>query len=121
MQTKREVQVLQTLQRHPFIVQYIDSFHDPSTLYIVMEYCAGGTLHERILQKRDKGVQLPALSFVAQIALAVQVVVRARSHVLYHRMMLTAVALSGVALLNFDGAAPGGVHSPRPESPKHLP
>eukprot|EP01052_Picozoa_sp_SAG31_P035146 SAG31_NODE_4203_length_3477_cov_5.894316_6_plen_100_part_00 len=78
LQTKREVQVLQALQQHPFIVQYIESFQDSSTLYIVMEYCAGGTLHERILQRRDKGIALPALSFIAQIALAVQVVVQSQ-------------------------------------------
>lgn len=54
-----------------------DSWQEQGTLHIVMEYCAGGTLHDRIIQKRDKGVPMPVVQFVVQIALAVQVVHRA--------------------------------------------
>ena len=38
--------------RHPHIIQYYDSFLHESAMMIVMEYAAGGTLHDLIQAKK---------------------------------------------------------------------
>ena len=40
--------------RHPHIIQYHDSFLHDSAMMIVMEYAAGGTLHDLIEKARDE-------------------------------------------------------------------
>ncbi|KAJ8261558.1 hypothetical protein GJAV_G00155700 [Gymnothorax javanicus] len=70
-----EVTALKDL-RHPFIVQYRDFFKDPDSLnlYIVMEYCDGGNLSEKIhAQKAKDGYfsEDQILSWFVEICLAV--------------------------------------------------
>lgn len=40
------------LRRLPSVVDYYGAFHDDAHLYIIMEYCGGGDLLEKLL--RDK-------------------------------------------------------------------
>jgi len=42
-----EVKVMRSLQ-HPRIVRYIDHFEESGTVYLLMEYCSGGDLLERV-------------------------------------------------------------------------
>ncbi|EAY10186.1 hypothetical protein TVAG_118380 [Trichomonas vaginalis G3] len=49
----KEVTILKTLQ-HPYIVSYIESFHERGNLYIVMEYADGGDLSQKIEAQRGK-------------------------------------------------------------------
>ena len=51
--TLNEVRVLAML-RHPHIIQYYDSFLHESAMMIVMEYAAGGTLHDLIEEAKAK-------------------------------------------------------------------
>ncbi|CAF4084454.1 unnamed protein product, partial [Rotaria magnacalcarata] len=44
---RKEVKVLSEM-KHPYIVSYVESFEDPTSLFIVMDYCDGGDLHTRI-------------------------------------------------------------------------
>lgn len=44
----REVQILQRV-RHPHILTYLGSYHDPEHIYIVTELCPAGNLLDRIL------------------------------------------------------------------------
>ncbi|CAF1059021.1 unnamed protein product [Didymodactylos carnosus] len=48
---RKEVAVLAQM-KHPHIVSYAESFEDPSSLYIIMDYCDGGDLHSRIQTQR---------------------------------------------------------------------
>ncbi|CAH1267861.1 NEK4 [Branchiostoma lanceolatum] len=72
----REAKILSKLQ-HSHIVAYHDSFFDKDEeyLYIVQDYCDGGTLDERIHDKRQKGEFFPegqVMRWFIQIAMAVQ-------------------------------------------------
>uniref|UniRef100_A0A8C9ZMS2 non-specific serine/threonine protein kinase n=1 Tax=Sander lucioperca TaxID=283035 RepID=A0A8C9ZMS2_SANLU len=49
--SKKEVTLLSKM-RHPNIVSFIRSFHERSSLYIVMEYCDGGDLMKKISMQR---------------------------------------------------------------------
>ncbi|XP_048738713.1 serine/threonine-protein kinase Nek4-like isoform X2 [Ostrea edulis] len=53
----REEDILKSLceQRHENIVQYIESFKINTILYLVMEYCAGGSLYQ-YLRERNTGL-----------------------------------------------------------------
>jgi len=44
---KQEAEVLAKM-KHPNIVSYIDSFEESGNLCIIMEYCEGGDLHNKI-------------------------------------------------------------------------
>ncbi|CAF3681032.1 unnamed protein product [Rotaria sordida] len=48
---RKEVKVLSEM-KHPYIVSYIDSFEDPVSLFIIMDYCDGGDLHSRVQAQR---------------------------------------------------------------------
>jgi calcium-dependent protein kinase len=45
----RELQIIKTLD-HPNIIKFYEVYHDKMYFYIVMEYCDGGELYERIVQ-----------------------------------------------------------------------
>ncbi|XP_034741989.1 serine/threonine-protein kinase Nek5 [Etheostoma cragini] len=49
--SKKEVMLLSKM-KHPNIVSFIKSFHERSSLYIVMEYCDGGDLMNKINMQR---------------------------------------------------------------------
>jgi len=48
---KKEIELLRSLD-HPSIVKGYDAFEDKSSLYIVMEYCGGGELFDRITSRK---------------------------------------------------------------------
>lgn len=47
---KREVSILQSVD-HPNIIKFYEMFDDAKYLHIVMEYCEGGELFEKIMEK----------------------------------------------------------------------
>jgi calcium-dependent protein kinase len=46
---KDEIQILQTLD-HPNIIRYLETFENEKFMYLVMEYCEGGELFDRLTQ-----------------------------------------------------------------------
>ncbi|XP_062271156.1 interferon-induced very large GTPase 1-like [Scomber scombrus] len=72
---QQEVEVLSNMS-HPFIVQYKESFEERGCLYIVMDYCEGGDLFEKIsAQKREQGQlfsEEQILDWFVQICLALK-------------------------------------------------
>ncbi len=55
---------------HPNLVRVYDFEHDEQTLILVMEYCPGGSLADRLNKARDEGELLP-VDVVVQIGLDV--------------------------------------------------
>ena len=49
---KEEMKILSTLD-HPNIIKYYETFESPKYIYIVMEYCGGGELFEKITKQKD--------------------------------------------------------------------
>ncbi|XP_056316852.1 serine/threonine-protein kinase Nek9-like isoform X2 [Danio aesculapii] len=72
---KTEVEILKTL-KHGYIVSYEDSFEDNEAgfFYIVMEYCAGGDLSQRMKIQKEKAFfeEEQILDWLVQICLALQ-------------------------------------------------
>lgn len=54
----KESQVLASL-KHPYIVRYRESFHEDGWLCIVMDYCEGGDLADKIKKARQSGKVFP--------------------------------------------------------------
>jgi NIMA (never in mitosis gene a)-related kinase len=54
----KESQVLSSL-KHPYVVRYRESFHEAGFLCIVMDYCEGGDLNQKIKRTRQAGSRLP--------------------------------------------------------------
>eukprot|EP00931_Biecheleriopsis_adriatica_P099242 TRINITY_DN7362_c0_g1_i2.p1 TRINITY_DN7362_c0_g1~~TRINITY_DN7362_c0_g1_i2.p1 ORF type:complete len:481 (+),score=95.37 TRINITY_DN7362_c0_g1_i2:96-1538(+) len=54
----KESQVLSSL-KHPYIVRYRESFHEDGWLCIVMDYCEGGDLSDKIKKTRQAGKIFP--------------------------------------------------------------
>eukprot|EP00933_Yihiella_yeosuensis_P034583 TRINITY_DN28059_c0_g1_i1.p1 TRINITY_DN28059_c0_g1~~TRINITY_DN28059_c0_g1_i1.p1 ORF type:complete len:477 (-),score=89.35 TRINITY_DN28059_c0_g1_i1:127-1557(-) len=54
----KESQVLSSL-KHPYIVRYRESFHEDGWLCIVMDYCEGGDLSDKIKRARQSGKIFP--------------------------------------------------------------
>jgi calcium-dependent protein kinase len=50
---KEEVKILTKLD-HPNIVKYYETYDDTKYMYLVMEYCPGGELFEKIAQQKDQ-------------------------------------------------------------------
>lgn len=50
-QLSREIEILTTVD-HPNIIKYYETFNDSNYFHIVMEYCTGGELLERIISKK---------------------------------------------------------------------
>lgn len=48
---EREITILRNMD-HPNIINFFETYQDSKYLYIVMEYCSGGDLMDRLLQKR---------------------------------------------------------------------
>ncbi|XP_068134909.1 serine/threonine-protein kinase Nek1 isoform X2 [Hyperolius riggenbachi] len=71
-ESRREVAVLANM-KHPNIVQYKESFEESGCLYIVMDYCEGGDLYQRI--NAQKGVLFSEdqiLDWFVQLCLALK-------------------------------------------------
>lgn len=54
----KESQVLSSL-KHPYIVRYRESFHEDGWLCIVMDYCEGGDLSDKVKKMRQAGKSIP--------------------------------------------------------------
>merc|ERR1719324_2232802 len=54
----KESQVLGAL-KHPYIVRYRESFHEDGWLCIVMDFCEGGDLSDKIKKMRQSGKSIP--------------------------------------------------------------
>ncbi|XP_068078604.1 serine/threonine-protein kinase Nek4-like isoform X1 [Danio rerio] len=71
---QKEVEILKTL-KHGYIVTYVESFEDKAGFfYIVMEYCAGGDLGNRMNIQKVKSFfeEEQILDWLVQICLALQ-------------------------------------------------
>jgi calcium-dependent protein kinase len=47
----QEIQVLQTIQHHPNIVQLIEVYDEPKHTFLIFEKLRGGELHTRVVKK----------------------------------------------------------------------
>ncbi|CAJ1032254.1 Protein kinase domain/Protein tyrosine kinase, putative [Leishmania lindenbergi] len=70
-EARHECTVLQQLQ-HPNIVRYVEQFENNNNLYIVMEYCDGGDLAEKVKQSRGPMKESSMLYYFSQICLAME-------------------------------------------------
>lgn len=52
-QIKEEVKILTTLD-HPNIVKYYETYDDVKYMYLVMEYCSGGELFDKIASQKNQ-------------------------------------------------------------------
>ncbi|KAJ3337393.1 Serine/threonine-protein kinase 33 [Gonapodya sp. JEL0774] len=50
-QLQREIEILKRVNSHPHIVELIETFESPKKVHLVMEYCQGGELLDRMRQK----------------------------------------------------------------------
>ncbi|XP_026107685.1 serine/threonine-protein kinase KIN3-like [Carassius auratus] len=70
----REIEILNSLE-HGYIVTYVDLFEDKEAgLYVVMEYCGGGDLYQRMQEQKETGFfeEQQILDWLVQICLALQ-------------------------------------------------
>ncbi|CBZ29410.1 putative protein kinase [Leishmania mexicana MHOM/GT/2001/U1103] len=70
-EARHECTVLQQLQ-HPNIVRYVEQFENNNNLYIVMEYCDGGDLAEKVKHSRGPMKESNMLYYFSQICLAIE-------------------------------------------------
>merc|ERR1740117_858994 len=71
---KKMSQVLSSL-KHPYIVRYRESFHEDGWLCIVMDYCEGGDLSDKVKKMRQAGKSIPqeqVLRWFSQAILALK-------------------------------------------------
>ena len=47
---KKEIEILCTVE-HPNIIKYFETFEDRRYFHIIMEFCNGGELIDRIIEK----------------------------------------------------------------------
>ena len=52
-QVKDEIRILSSLD-HPNIVKYYETYESPNYLYLVMEYCKGGMLFDKLTENRKE-------------------------------------------------------------------
>ncbi|XP_045822132.1 calcium-dependent protein kinase SK5-like [Trifolium pratense] len=67
----REIQIMQHLSQHPKVVKIHDTYEDSCYVDLVMEFCEGGNLYDRIKQKGHYSEQ-QAAKLVKNIVEAVQ-------------------------------------------------
>lgn len=70
-EARHECTVLQQLN-HPNIVRYVEQFENRSNLYIVMEYCDGGDLAQKIKASRGPMKEPAIMFYFSQICLAME-------------------------------------------------
>ncbi|XP_042615211.1 serine/threonine-protein kinase Nek4-like [Cyprinus carpio] len=80
---KKEVEILKSLE-HGYIVTYMDLFEDKEggLFYVVMEYCAGGNLYQRMKAQKERGFfeEQQILDWFVQICLALQYIHKRNIH-----------------------------------------
>lgn len=50
---REEIKILSSLD-HPNIIKYYETYESPKYMYLVMEYCGGGELFDRITKSKDE-------------------------------------------------------------------
>ncbi|XP_056318628.1 serine/threonine-protein kinase Nek4-like [Danio aesculapii] len=72
-EVQKEVEILKTL-KHGYIASYVESFEDKEAgfFYIVVEYCAGGDLSQRMKTQKCFFEEEQILDWLVQICLALQ-------------------------------------------------
>ncbi|XP_042406958.1 CDPK-related kinase 3-like [Zingiber officinale] len=64
---RREVKILKSLAGHANLVKFYEAYEDEINVYIIMEFCGGGELLERILSRGGKYTEKDAKVIVIQI------------------------------------------------------
>lgn len=64
---RREVKILKALSGHKHMIKFHDVFEDANNVYIVMEFCEGGELLDRILSRGGRYPEEVAKTIVEQI------------------------------------------------------
>lgn len=67
---KAEIQILSQLD-HPNIVKYYETYESPNYLYLVMEYCQGGMLFNKLTEKKEEFTEERAARVMNSLFLAV--------------------------------------------------
>ena len=70
-QTKTERNILESVNRHPFVVKLYYAFQDHEKLYLILEYAQGGELFER-LRNEHMFPEETAAFYMAEMALALE-------------------------------------------------
>lgn len=70
-QTKTERVILESINRHPFVVKLFYAFQDHEKLYLILEYAQGGELFTRMLTER-MFPQETAAFYMAEMVLALE-------------------------------------------------
>ncbi|POM68708.1 Serine/threonine protein kinase [Phytophthora palmivora] len=61
--------IVRSAGSHPNLVQYIDSFVEHQTLYLVVEHCADGDMYDYLSKRKQRTLSsMSALSVLAQVA-----------------------------------------------------
>ena len=68
-QTKTERNILESINRHPFVVKLYYAFQDHEKLYLILEYAQGGELFERMRNER-MFPETTAAFYMAELVLA---------------------------------------------------
>ncbi|CAC5411498.1 Serine/threonine-protein kinase Nek2,Probable serine/threonine-protein kinase nek3,Serine/threonine-protein kinase Nek1,Serine/threonine-protein kinase Nek8,Serine/threonine-protein kinase Nek3,Serine/threonine-protein kinase Nek4 [Mytilus coruscus] len=71
---QKEANILSQL-KHPHIVSFHESFYDQEFVYIVQDYCDGGSLDEKIQEAKEKNIQIEEkeiMCWFVQMTMAVQ-------------------------------------------------
>ena len=70
-QTKTERSILESINRHPFVVKLFYAFQDHEKLYLILEYAQGGELFERMRTERMFPEETAAF-YMAEMVLALE-------------------------------------------------
>lgn len=70
-QTKTERMILESINRHPFVVKLFYAFQDHEKLYLILEYAQGGELFTRMLTERMFPEDTAAF-YMAEMVLALE-------------------------------------------------
>lgn len=70
-QTKTERAILESINRHPFVVKLYYAFQDHEKLYLILEYAQGGELFERMRTERMFPEETAAF-YMAEMVLALE-------------------------------------------------
>ena len=65
-----EIKILSTLD-HPNIIKYYETYESPNYIYLVMEYCQGGELFEKLTNNREEFTEQKCALIMKSLFLAV--------------------------------------------------
>ena len=70
-QTKTERSILESVNRHPFVVKLFYAFQDHEKLYLILEYAQGGELFTHLVQERMFSEDVASF-YMAEMVLALE-------------------------------------------------